>query len=241
MTTALQTVLVTGVAQGIGRTICERLLEDGYRVLGMDISAQPPDGLSAFEQVDLTDARATRLALGRLTRRYDITRLVNNVGSSYREFVRDGTGQAEHTLVRLNLACAIACAQAVLPAMRQAGEGRIVNLISRAVYGRDTRSVYAATKSALLAMTRSWALELAADGISVNAVGPGMINTELFRRNNPPDAPDVSRLREAIPMKRIGEPSEVAHAVAFLLHSRSTYITGQSLFVCGGLSVAKTG
>lgn len=241
MMSSLQTVLVTGVAQGIGRAICERLLEDGYHVLGMDVSAQPPDGLSAFEQVDLADMQATRLALARLTDRFEITRLVNNVGSSHREFVRDGTGRTESNLVRLNLACAAACAQAALPAMRQAREGRIVNLISRAVYGRDTRSVYSATKSALAAMTRSWALELAADGITVNAVGPGMINTELFRRNNPPDAPDVSRLRDAIPMKRIGEPAEVAHAVSFLLHPMSTYITGQSLFVCGGLSVAKSG
>src|SRR5690606_36191303 len=139
-------------------------------------------------------------ALERLTRRFEITRLVNNVGSSLREYVRDGTGETESTLVRLNLGSALSCLQAVLPAMRRANEGRVVNLTSRAVYGRDTRSVYSATKAALASLTRSWAIELAQDGISVNAVGPGMIDTELFRRNNPPNAPDVSRLRDAIPM-----------------------------------------
>jgi 3-oxoacyl-[acyl-carrier protein] reductase len=162
---------------------------------------------------------------------------VNNVGSSIRQNLVDGDGGAQRRLNRLNLASALLCTQAVLPAMRHARFGRIVNITSRAVHGRDTRSAYSATKAGLAALTRTWALELASDGIAVNAVAPGMINTELFRRNNPPDSPDVYRLQRAIPLGRVGKPEEVAHAVAFFLDKNTTYVTGQTLFVCGGLSL----
>jgi 3-oxoacyl-[acyl-carrier protein] reductase len=230
-------VLVTGVAQGIGRAIVKRLAESGYGVIGIDIVDKPPPEATAFERVDVTDAPAARAVLERLTRQYAITRLVNNVGSSRRENVEESTGETQRWLDRLNLGSVLLCVQATLPAMRAARFGRIVNITSRAVFGRETRSAYAATKSALAALTRGWAVELAPDGITVNAVGPGMIDTELFRRNNPHNSPDVTRLRSAVPMQRLGQPEEVAHAVEFFLDSRASYITGQSLFVCGGLSL----
>ncbi|WP_149538661.1 SDR family NAD(P)-dependent oxidoreductase [Siccirubricoccus phaeus] len=232
-----QRVLVTGVATGIGRAIAERLTADGYAVLGLDIDAAVPDGLAGFAQADVTDPAATRAALARLLEGGPITRLVNNVGSSRREYIADATAETQRWLVRLNLGSAMLCVQAVLPGMRAAGFGRIVNITSRAVFGRETRSAYAATKAALAALTRSWAREFAAAGITCNAVGPGMINTDLFRRNNPADAPDVTRLTGGVPMRRIGEPAEIAQAVAHFLEARSSYVTGQMLFVCGGLSL----
>jgi NAD(P)-dependent dehydrogenase (short-subunit alcohol dehydrogenase family) len=231
------TVLVTGVAQGIGRAIAGRLVADGHAVLGLDIEDAPPPGLAAFECVDITDAAAARRALERLATAHRITRLVNNVGSSRREWMHEATGETQRWLDRLNLGSALLCLQAVLPGMRAAGGGRVVNVTSRAVYGRETRSAYAATKAALASLTRSWARELAPDNIAVNAVGPGMIDTDLFRRNNPPDKPDVIRLREGVPMRRLGLPEEVAQAVAFFLEERTGYVTGQMLFVCGGLSL----
>lgn len=232
-----EVVLVTGVAHGIGRAIAMRLIAEGYAVLGLDRDPSPPDGLAAFEPVDITDLTAAPAALARLTAGRPVTRLVNNVGSSRREMVAESTGETQRWLNRLNLGSALLCVQAVLPAMRQAGFGRIVNLTSRAAFGRETRSAYAATKAALASLTRSWAREFAADGITVNAVGPGMIDTDLFRRNNPPGSSDVVRLREGIPLRRLGRPEEVAQAVAFFLDARSSYITGQTLFVCGGLSL----
>ena len=234
-------VLVTGVARGIGRAIAHRLIGEGYSVVGIDLSPDAPPGLAAFEQADLADPSSARQALARLTGHFAFTRLVNNVGSSFRENLRDGTGAAQRRLIRLNVASAVLCTQAVLPAMRKARFGRIVNLTSRAVHGRETRSAYSASKAGLAALTRTWALELAQDGIAVNAVAPGMIDTDLFRRNNPPNSPDVFRLQSAIPMGRIGEPEEVARAVLFFLDKGTTYITGQTLFVCGGLSLGTYG
>jgi len=210
-------------------------------VLGIDIAADAPRHLTAFEQVDITDTPAARAALARLTARFAVTRLVNNVGSSFRQNLAQSDGTSQRRLDRLNLGSALLCLQAVLPAMRAAHFGRVVNITSRAVHGRETRSAYAATKAGLAALTRSWALELAHEGIAVNAVAPGMINTELFRRNNPPDRPDVYRLQRAIPMQRVGEPDEVARAVAFFLDESVTYVTGQTLFVCGGLSLGTFG
>ncbi len=234
-------VLVTGVTHGIGRAICNQLMQEGYAIVGIDIEPDPPAGLASFEKADLADPPSARAALSRLTSEFFFTRLVNNVGTSFRENVRESTGATQRRLNRLNVASALLCTQAVLPAMRRARFGRIVNITSRAVHGRETRSAYAATKAGLAALTRTWALELAQAGIAVNAVAPGMINTSLFKRNNPPDSPDVFRLQSAIPMGRIGEPEEVARAVSFFLDKRTTYITGQTLFVCGGLSLGTYG
>jgi NAD(P)-dependent dehydrogenase (short-subunit alcohol dehydrogenase family) len=235
------TVLVTGVARGIGRAIAERLMLEGYSVVGVDILSDHPVGLAAFEACDMSDPRSARAALARVTAETAPTRLVNCVGSSFRENLIDGNGDKQRRLIRLNLASALMATQSVLPAMRKARFGRIVNITSRAVNGRETRSAYAATKAGLAAITRSWALELAQDGIAVNAVGPGMINTELFRRNNPPGSRDVYRLRDAIPMGRIAEADEVARTVLYFLDEKVTYVTGQTVFVCGGLSLGTYG
>lgn len=231
------TVLVTGVARGIGRAVAERLMLEGYAVIGNDILDDPPAGMAAFEICDMADPANARAALDRLVAKSPPTRLVNCVGSSFRENLSEGNGEKQRRLIRLNLSSALVATQSVLPTMRAARFGRIVNITSRAVNGRETRSAYAATKAGLAAINRTWALELAADGIAVNAVGPGMINTELLRRNNPPGSRDVYRLKDAIPMHRVAEPDEVAQTVLYFLDEKITYVTGQMVFVCGGLSM----
>ena len=94
--------------------------------------------------------------------------------------------------------------------MKAAGFGRIVNIASRAALGKTLRTAYAATKGGLISMTRVWALELAEHGITVNAIGPGPVATELFNAVNPPDAPRTREIMNEIPVKRIGQPADIA-------------------------------
>jgi NAD(P)-dependent dehydrogenase (short-subunit alcohol dehydrogenase family) len=140
-------------------------------------------------------------------------------------------------VVAVNLKGATFCTQAVLPVMKEKRYGRIVNIGSRACLGKTERTVYAATKAGLIGMTRTWALEVGAYNITVNWVGPGLIATELYRQVNPADSERTRKLIEAIPLKRLGEPEDMANAVVFLGSNESAYITGQTLFICGGLSV----
>jgi NAD(P)-dependent dehydrogenase (short-subunit alcohol dehydrogenase family) len=137
----------------------------------------------------------------------------------------------------LNLRCAVQCTQALLPGMTASGFGRVVNMASRVALGKELRTAYAATKAGLIALTRVWALELAARGITVNALGPGPIATELFTRANPPDDPRTRAIVESVPVKRLGTPEDVAHAAGFFLDERAGFVTGQVLYVCGGLTV----
>jgi NAD(P)-dependent dehydrogenase (short-subunit alcohol dehydrogenase family) len=141
-------------------------------------------------------------------------------------------------LVELHLGAAITLVQAVLPAMRAARFGRIVLISSRAALGAATRTAYSATKAALLGLARTWALELAADGITVNVVAPGPIRTDMYHAIVPPGSEQDRRLAASIPVGRIGEADDVARAVAFFAAPANGFVTGQTLFVCGGSSVS---
>jgi NAD(P)-dependent dehydrogenase (short-subunit alcohol dehydrogenase family) len=199
---------------------------------------EPESGVDVeFHSVDLMDAGATREALRRVTAAHEVTRLVNNVG-----IVRPAPAEATTIedfadVVNLNARAALLCVQAVLPAMRRARHGRIVSVTSRVVLGKELRTAYSASKGALAAMTRTWALEFAGDGITVNAVAPGPIGTAEFNRNNPPDSQRTRDIVDRVPVGRLGTPDDVAHAVRFFLDQRSGFVTGQTLYVCGGLTV----
>lgn len=229
-------VLVTGASRGIGAGIAERLAGD-YHVVNLDIA--PPAGRSPaeFVRVDLRELAATRACLAEVCARHRFTRLVNNVGMSSAVPLADLGDAVTEASIALNLRAALLCLQAVLPAMTEAGFGRVVNMGSRAALGKELRTVYSATKGGMHALTRTWALELAGRGIAVNAVAPGMIDTELFRGANPPDSPITQKLVGAIPLKRLGTPDDVAKVVAFLLSDGADYMTGQIVHICGGLSV----
>jgi len=122
--------------------------------------------------------------------------------------------------------------------MQARGFGRIVLITSRAALGLQTRTSYSATKSGMMGMARTWALELGPSGITVNTVAPGPIqDTEMFEAVVPKGSDKVTTMAAGIPVQRLGRSVDVAHAVCFLAHEASGFITGQTLMVCGGASL----
>lgn len=236
------TVLVTGGSRGIGRAVIRRMIDDGFDVL--HFSRTPPPELfegEVFESVDLSNPQQTKQAVSDWSRKKDILHLVNNAGMIRAAAIEQVSLEDVHDMVALNLVAPILLTQALVPVMRARKYGRIVNIGSRAALGKEGRTVYGGTKAGLVGMTRTWALELAADGITVNVIAPGPIATELYQASNPPDSPQTQKLVASIPVKRVGKPQEVAHAVAMLMDERAGFITGQLLYVCGGVSVGQAG
>lgn len=233
MPTAPQRVLITGGAHGIGAAIARRSQEDGYEPVILD-----REGEDAIH-CDLADPDSTAQALERALADGPITRLVNNVGAVFPNTAEEQSLAEFDAAVALNLRSALQCTQALLPGMKQSGFGRIVSMSSRAALGKELRSAYAATKAGLLGLTRVWALELGRYGITANAVGPGPIATELFTKANPADSARTRAITQSVPVQRIGTPEDVAHAVGYLLDERSGFVTGQTLYVCGGMTVGR--
>lgn len=229
-----EAAIVTGASNGIGKAIRDRLTDEGHTVINLDLAPPDDDGPGVFHQVDLADGAATDAVLRKVCAEYAVTRVVNNAGVVFAKPFEETTIEDLETAVAVNMGAALKTVNAALPAMLKAGFGRIVNISSRTVTGREHRTVYGMTKGGLLSMTRNWALEFAKKGITANAIGPGPIETALFRRGNPPGDPRTERNLRAVPMGRFGQPEEVAQAALFFLDKRSSYITGQMLLVDGG-------
>ncbi len=224
-------VLITGGANGIGAAIAKKCREAGYETVILDRAGD--DAIHC----DLSDPESTRAALEQALAGGPITRLVNNVGAVFANSLSDQTVEEFDNAVALNLRSAFLCAQALVPGMREAGFGRIVNIASRAALGKELRTAYSATKAGLQGMTRTWALEEGKQGITVNAVAPGPIATELFMNANPAESERTKAIVNSIPVGRMGTPDDVAHAAVFLLSADAGFITGQTLYVCGGMTV----
>ena len=141
------------------------------------------------------------------------------------------------TLVNIHLGSAIQLMQGVLPTMRAQGFGRVVMLSSRGALGLATRTSYAATKAGIMGMARTWALELAPQGITVNVVAPGPIHTDMYHEVIPAGSEKDRQLAQSIPVRRVGESDDVARAVSFFASPANSFVTGQVLYVCGGTSI----
>ena len=230
--------VVTGGSAGIGAAICRQLLDAGDTVINLDRNAAGFDHPRLRSiRIDLADAAATTALAASLAAEYSVIRTVNNAGNNRLNLAEDVTLDDLDHVVALHLKTPLILMQAFLPAMKEAGFGRIVNIATRAVLGRTHRSVYAATKSGMIGYTRTWALELGRHGITVNTVAPGPIATELFDASNPPGSATRENLVNMLAVKRLGTPDELARAVLFFLSPDNGFITGQTLYVCGGSSL----
>ncbi len=179
-----RTFLVTGASKGIGRALSDRLADAGHDVVGI-ARGQASDFPCTLVSIDLDDTSRALEAFADLARRYSFDGVVNNVGLARLAPLGQITLADADDLFRMNVHSAILTTQAILPTLREKGWGRIVNVTSVVVTGTPLRSAYAAAKAALNSLTRTWAMELAETGITANAVAPGAVETEMFRRNTP--------------------------------------------------------
>ncbi|WP_431273701.1 SDR family NAD(P)-dependent oxidoreductase [Variovorax ureilyticus] len=238
MSAAPKVAAVTGGSAGIGKAICEDLLADGYEVVSLARRRCDIDHPKLHSiEVDLMDRAATAEAAAELARRFEVTTVVHNAGVIRPALIADVKLDDLDALVELHLGCAIQLVQAALPAMRAKRFGRVVLLSSRAAVGLQTRTSYSATKAGMLGMARTWALELAPDGITVNVVAPGPIRTDMFYDVVEAGSEKERALAASIPVKRLGESADVARAVRFFADPANSFVTGQVLYVCGGTSV----
>ena len=237
--TAKDFAVVTGGSTGIGAEICRQMLEADYEVISLARRkpAQSHARLHAVE-VDLMDRSAIERAAADIAARFPISHIVHNAGIIWPALLPDVEQEDLQALMQLHLGAALTLVQAALPAMKRNHFGRIVLMSSRGALGLETRSAYSATKAGMIGMARTWALELAPDGITVNVVAPGPIaDTEMFRSIVAKDSEREKALAAAIPVKRLGRSDDVARAVMFFCDRANGFVTGQTLYVCGGASV----
>jgi acetoacetyl-CoA reductase/3-oxoacyl-[acyl-carrier protein] reductase len=241
--TGQRVALVTGGTRGIGRAISERLVAEGLTV----IAVYATDALAAKSlqedhpsvsvlQADVSDPlQCQGLVASVLERHGRLDCVINNAGVVVESRLRDLTPDAWTRQLQVNLSASFYLAQAALPDMQVRGAGRIVNIGSiTASMGSPVQIAYGAAKAGLVGLTRSLARSVARHGVTVNCVVPGSFDTDLPKGLAFTDAEKVTGL---IPLGRWGRPEELAHAVAFLVDERASYITGSVLTVDGGMSM----
>jgi 2-hydroxycyclohexanecarboxyl-CoA dehydrogenase len=230
-----RTAVVTGGSSGIGLAIAGRLSADGYHVATLDLN---PDDSKYGQTADVTDREQVDAALAAVREQLGpITILVNAAGMDGFKSFPKLTFETWQRVIDVNLNGVFHCIQAALPDMIEAGWGRIVNISSSSAQsGQPFMSHYVAAKSAVNGLTKVLALELGPNGITVNAVPPGFIDTPMLRRaeNRELLGGTVEDHIARTPVRRVGRPEDIAAACSFLVSEEAGYITGQILGVNGG-------
>jgi len=236
-----QIALITGASRGIGRAIAERLADDGFFVIGTATSDAGADSISAYlgengkgMTLDVSDSESVATVIKTINDEFGApTVLVNNAGITRDNLLMRMKDDEWDDIINTNLTSVFRMSKAVLRGMMKVKTGRIINISSVVgSTGNAGQANYAAAKAGMIGFTKSMAKEVGSRNITVNTVAPGFIDTDMTRELND----DVKNaLLSSIPLSRLGEAKEIAHAVAFLASSGASYITGETIHVNGGM------
>ena len=235
----MKTVLVTGAAKGIGKEIAVKFAKNGYNVF-VSYNTSIDKALELAEKYDnitviKADVTKKDELLNLINQVGEIDILVNNAGISDIKLFTDVTDEDFEKMMNVNFKSAFCLSQMVLPYMINKKNGRIINISSIwGICGASCEVLYSASKAALIGMTKALAKELAPSGITVNAVAPGVIKTDMMKCFSEEEIKDIEY---DIPLGRMGTPEEIAETVFFLASENASYITGQVISPNGGYVV----
>ncbi len=232
------TAVVTGGSAGIGERLCRDLLDLDYEVIS--VARRAPDWSHARLKVvkaDLTDPVETQQAADEIAGMGEVTHFIHNAGIILPNLIEETEPDDLLKLTQLHAGAALTFVKAILPAMKARGFGRIIFNSSRAAMGAQTRTAYSYSKAGLHGMARTWALELGPHGVTVNVVAPGPVLTDNFWGIIEKDSERQQKLAASLPVGRIGTVDDVARAILFFSDPLNGYVTGQTLYVCGGASI----
>lgn len=218
-----KTVLITGAARGIGKACAQKFAAEGYNVLA-----------PSRNEMDLSRPESIKAYIGGLNETVHV--LVNNAGTNPLANIGNLDFEEANKMMNINFWASAMLTDMLAPAMKDMGYGRIVNISS--IWSGVTkggRSMYASSKAAINAFTRTAAVEYAPYNVLVNAVAPGYVNTELTQINN--TAEQIETIKSNLPVKRLAEPHEIAELIYFFGSDKNTFVTGQTIFADGGYSI----
>lgn len=248
MSTQAQIALVTGGARGIGEAICRELAKAGHQVVVTDVSVDSAKALASELggyacKMDVTSAASVNQALAEINREVGVpTIVVNNAGWDNLMPFLDTDEAFQEKVIAINYSGPIRVCRAFLPGMIKAGGGRVINIASDAGrIGSALEAIYSGAKGALIVFSKTLAREFARHQITVNSVCPGITNTPLIKEitaNNPLAGRGIASIEKSVPLQRMGQPEDIANAVAYLASDGAAYVTGQTLSVSGGVSMA---
>lgn len=239
-----RTALIVGAANDVGRAISVKFARNGVKTVLIDSdlpklgevarTVEEAGSRAEIIALDPTDASAVKAAVDTIAKKFaTIDILVNNVDQRQGVPITEATVESWESSLKGNITPVVAFCLNVIPVMKKQKYGRIVNVGSLEYLGTPNQSNYCTSKSAIFGLTRSFALELAKEGITVNQVLKGDIKTA----ENVMSAEDEEKLVGKMPVQRLGKPEDIAYAVAYLASDISGYVTGQNLIVCGGKSI----